>query len=50
MAIIDQFCLKFCKSFLDVKQTTPSGMVYGELGTMPLHLKIKSRVLNSGTE
>ena len=44
--IIDKFYLKFCKSLLDVKQTTPSVMVYGELGAMPLHLKIKSRVLN----
>ena len=39
--IIDQFYLKFCKSLL---QTTPSVMIYGELGTTPLHLKIKSRV------
>ena len=44
--IIDIFYLKFCKSLLDVKQTTPSVMVYGELGAMPLQLKIKSRVLN----
>ena len=44
--IIDKFYFKFCKSLLDVKQTTPSVMVYGELGAMPLHLKIKSRVLN----
>ena len=44
--IIDQFYLKFCKSLLDVKQTTPSVMIYGELGTTPLHLKIKSRVLS----
>ena len=40
--IIDQFHLKFCKSLLDVKRTTPSVMVYGELGAMPLHLKIKN--------
>ena len=44
--IIDKFYLKFCKSLLDVKQTTPSVMVYGELGALPLHLKIKCRVLN----
>ena len=44
--IIDQFYLKFCKSLLDVKQTTPSVMIYGELGTTPLNLKIKSRVLS----
>ena len=44
--IIDQFYLNFCKSLLDVKQTTPSVMIYGELGAMPLYLKIKSRVLS----
>ena len=44
--IIDQFYLKFCKSLLDVKQTTPSVMIYGELGTTPSRLKIKSRVLS----
>ena len=44
--IIDKFYLKYCKSLLDVKQVTPSVMIHGELGTMPLHLKIKSRVLN----
>ena len=44
--IIDQFYLKFCKSLLDVKQTIPSVMIYGELGTTPSHLKIKSRVLS----
>ena len=44
--IFHQFYLKFCKSLLDVKQTTPSVMVYGEVGTTPLHLKIKSRVLS----
>ena len=44
--IIDQFYLKFCKSLLDVKQTPPSVMIYGELGTTPLHLEIKSRVLS----
>ena len=46
--IVDKFYLNFCKSLLDVKQTTPSVVVYGELGAMPLHLKMKrkSRVLN----
>ena len=45
--VIDQFYLKFCntrrvKSLLDVKQIAPSVMVYGELGSMQLHLKIKT--------
>ena len=45
--ITDLFYLKFCKSLLDVKQSTPSVMIYGELGTMPsLYLKIKTRVFN----
>ena len=37
--IIDHFYLKG-RSLLDVKQTTPNVMVYGELGTIPLLLKI----------
>ena len=48
--LIDQFYLKVCQSLLDVKQTTPSVMIYGELDTTALHLKIKSRVLSFGTE
>ena len=46
MDIIDHFYLKYCRSLLDVKPTTPNVLVYGELGTIPLHLKIKARVLN----
>ena len=37
--------LKNCRSLLDVKHTAPNIMVYGELGIIPLHLKIKARVL-----
>ena len=44
--IIDQFYFKICKSLLDEKQTTPSGMIYGKVGTTSLHLKIKSRVFS----
>ena len=44
--IIGQFYLKFCKSLLDAKVSTSSVMIYEEHGTLPLHLKIKTRVLN----
>jgi len=44
--IINRFQLKFVKIVLGLKQTTPSCMVYGELGLLPLSTQIKSRVLN----
>ena len=37
--LIHQFYLKYYRSLLDVKHTTPNVMVYGELGTTPIHLK-----------
>jgi len=44
--IVDRFQLKYCKSILNLKQSTPNCMVYGELGITPLSLQIKARVLN----
>ena len=48
--INNHFYLKYCRSLLDVKHTTPNIMVYGELGIIPLHLKIKALVLMFGIE
>ena len=36
--------LKYCKSLIDVKQATPSVMIHGELGTMPLHLSKNNKI------
>jgi hypothetical protein len=44
--IIDRFQLKYIKLVFGLKQSTPSCMIYGELGILPLSLQIKSRVLN----
>lgn len=44
--IIDRFQLKFCKLILNLKQSTPNCMVYGELGILPISLRIKSRILS----
>ncbi len=44
--IINQFQLKYCKLLLKLKSSTPSIMIYGELGVLPLNNIICSRVLN----
>ena len=44
--VIDRFQLKFCKLVLNLKQTTPNCMIYGELGILPTSIHIKSRILN----
>ena len=45
--IIDKFQLKFCKMLLGLKMSTPSLLIYDELGITPLHLNIQNRILNS---
>ena len=42
----ERLLLKFCKSLLHVKSSTPSCMVYGELGCYPLSVEIRARVLS----
>ena len=44
--IIERVHLKFCKLLLGVKKSTPSFMIYGELGTCPMYVFIKSRIIN----
>ena len=44
--IINQFQLKYLKMLLNVKKSTPSYMVWGELGIQPLDNIIKNRILN----
>ena len=43
--IIERLHLKFCKYILRVKQSTPSAMIYGELGRYPLVIKFKLLIL-----
>ena len=44
-SLIEKLHLKFCKSILRVKKTTPSCMIYGELGRFPLDTLIKGRLV-----
>lgn len=44
--IIEQIHLKFCKRILKVRNTTPSFMVYGELGRNPLEISVKLRMVS----
>jgi len=43
--IIEKLHLKFCKYILGVKSSTPSVMVYGELGRSPLSIEVKIRMI-----
>ena len=42
---IDKLHLRFCKYILDVRQSTPSNAIYGELGRLPLSTIAKERAL-----
>jgi hypothetical protein len=44
--IIESVHLKFCKMLLHMKSSTPSFMVYGELGRYPLVIDIKIRMVS----
>lgn len=43
--ILERVHLKFCKLLLNLKQSTPSYMVYGELGAYPLYVSVKARMI-----
>ena len=42
--LIDRFQLKLCKLVLNLKQSTPTCMIYRELGILPISVHIKSRM------
>lgn len=44
--IIERVHLKYCKLILNIKQSTPNFIVYGELGRTPLVVDIKSRMIS----
>ena len=48
--IIERVQLKFFKHILNMKKTTPSFMVYGELGQYPLYIDIYSRIISFWTK
>ena len=44
--ILETVHLKFCKYLLGLKASTPSCMVYGELGRLPLKFYINNRIIS----
>jgi hypothetical protein len=44
--IVKQFQLEYLKLIMNVKKSTPSVMVFGELGTLPIDCVIKSLIQN----
>ena len=48
--ILERIQLKFLKYVLNLKTSTPSFMVYGESGVMPLRIDINSRIISFWTK
>ena len=46
IGLIEKFQLKYLKSFLQIRQSTPNYMVYGETGKLPIEISIKTRMIN----
>lgn len=44
--VLERVQLKFLKHILNVKSCTSNCIVYGETGTMPLSIEIKSRIVS----
>lgn len=50
LEIIERVQLKFLKMILNLKKSTPSYMIYGELGIYPLKVIIQSRIISFWTK
>ena len=48
--IIERVQLKFFKHILNLKRSTPSFMIYGELGVFPIYIDIQSRMVSFWTK
>ena len=48
--MIERVQLKFYKQVLNLKKSTPSNMIYGELGITPLYLDIQTRIVSFWSE
>ena len=44
--MIERIQLKFYKHVLNLKKSTPSNMIYGELGITPLYIDIQTRIVS----
>ena len=45
LSLMDKICNKFLKLLLPVRKTTPSYLLYGELGRYPVHISVKLRMI-----
>ena len=43
--MLERVQLKFYKQILNLKKSTPSNMIYGELGVTPLHIDVQTRMI-----
>ena len=46
--VIERVQLKFIKLIFNVKRSTPTNMIYGELGIFPITVDIQQRVVSFG--
>ena len=46
VTVIERLQLRFCNLFLNLKQSTPNVMVYGELDLYPFLVQIKCRMIS----
>jgi hypothetical protein len=45
LKVLERVQLRFCKLLLHVKSSTPNNMIYGELGILPLAVKVKVKMV-----
>ena len=45
LSLMENICNKFLKLLLPVRKTTPSYLLYGELGRFPEHISVKLRMI-----
>ena len=44
--VLERIQLKFYKYIFNLKRSTPSYMIYGELGATPLYIDIQTRIIS----
>ena len=44
-SLMEKICNKFLKLLLPVRKTTPSYLLYGELGRFPVHISVNLRMI-----